>query len=85
MNSCFKIVLFLYFSLSRSACARRCFRKERKEKQNNVCVQANRIKNNMILLVPGFKDNNFTYVQTRAILVIFFQNIHQWLFFLNCS
>ena len=32
----------LYFSFSRSALvhARQCFRKERKEKENNVCVQA---------------------------------------------
>ena len=32
----------LYFSFSRSALvlARRCSRKERKEKENNVCVQA---------------------------------------------
>ena len=32
----------LYFSFSRSALvlAHQCFRKERKEKENNVCVQA---------------------------------------------
>ena len=79
MNSCFKIVLFLYFSFSRRPRALAdVFEKNEKK-------PANRIKNHRILLVPGFKDHNFTYVQTRAILVIFFQSIHLCLFFLNCS
>ena len=87
MNSCFKIVLFLYFSFSRRPRALTDVFEKNEKKNKTTSVYRLIVLKTMhrILLVPGFKDHNFTCVQTRAILVIFFQNIHLCLFFLNCS
>ena len=67
LNSYF---FFNYISFSRSACARRCFRKD--EKKN---------KTTSVYSLIVLKTTWIFSLQTRAILVIFSQNIHQWLFF----